>query len=108
MLKAGPKEVLVYRRGQEIRITGKGLSFVAPMLSEKAPQARRVRRGAIVRVRNTGKDSWELTQLPDVQAALVAIDSHSGAVRALIGGFDFNRNKFNHVTQAVRQPVKFK
>ena len=104
VLKAGPKEVLVYRRGQEIRITGKGLSFVAPMLSEKAPQARRVRRGAIVRVRNTGKDSWELTQLPDVQAALVAIDSHSGAVRALIGGFDFNRNKFNHVTQAVRQP----
>ncbi|ENO98501.1 penicillin-binding protein 1A [Thauera phenylacetica] len=104
VLKAGPKEVLVYRRGQEIRITGKGLSFVAPMLSEKAPQARRVRRGAIVRVRNAGKDSWELTQLPDVQAALVAIDSHSGAVRALIGGFDFNRNKFNHVTQAVRQP----
>jgi penicillin-binding protein 1A len=104
VLKAGPKEVLVYRRGQEIRITGKGLSFVAPMLSEKAPQARRVRRGAIVRVRNAGKDSWELTQLPEVQAALVAIDSHSGAVRALIGGFDFNRNKFNHVTQAVRQP----
>jgi len=104
VLKAGPKEVLVYRRGQEIRITGKGLSFVAPMLSEKAPQARRVRRGAIVRVRNTGKDAWELTQLPEVQAALLAIDSRSGAVRALIGGFDFNRNKFNHVTQAVRQP----
>ncbi len=82
VLKAGPKEVLVYRRGQEIRITGKGLSFVAPMLAEKAPQARRVRRGAIVRVRNTGKDSWEIAQLPEVQAALLAIDSQSGAVRA--------------------------
>lgn len=104
VLRASPKEVLAYRRGQEIRITGKGLSFVAPMLSDKAPQARRVRRGAIVRVRNAGKDGWELAQLPEVQAALVAIDSHSGAVRALIGGFDFNRNKFNHVTQAVRQP----
>lgn len=104
VLRASPKEVLAYRRGQEIRITGKGLSFVAPMLSDKAPQARRVRRGAIVRVRNTGKDGWELAQLPEVQAALVAIDSHSGAVRALIGGFDFHRNKFNHVTQAVRQP----
>ena len=104
VLKAGPKEVVVYRRGQEIRITGKGLSFVAPMLAEKAPQARRVRRGAIVRVRSTAKDGWEIAQLPEVQAALLAIDSQSGAVRALIGGFDFSRNKFNHVTQAVRQP----
>ena len=104
VLKASTKEVVVYRRGQEIRITGKGLGFVAPMLAEKAPQSRRVRRGAIIRLRSTGKDAWEIAQLPEVQAALVAVDSHSGAVRALIGGFDFNRNKFNHVTQAVRQP----
>ncbi len=104
VLKASTKEVVAYRRGQEIRITGKGLGFVAPMLAEKAPQSRRVRRGAIIRLRSTGKDAWEIAQLPEVQAALVAIDSHSGAVRALIGGFDFNRNKFNHVTQAVRQP----
>ena len=104
VLKASTKEVVVYRRGQEIRITGKGLGFVAPMLAEKAPQSRRVRRGAIIRLRSTGKDAWEITQLPEVQAALVAVDSHSGAVRALIGGFDFNKNKFNHVTQAWRQP----
>ncbi len=104
VLKAGPKEVVAYRRGQEIRISGKGLGFIAPMLAEKAPQSRRVRRGAIIRLRSTGKDAWEIVQLPEVQAALVAVDSHTGAVRALIGGFDFNRNKFNHVTQAVRQP----
>ncbi len=102
--KAGPKEVVVYRRGEEIRITGKGLGFVAPMLAEKAPQSRRVRRGAIIRLRSTDKGGWEIVQLPEVQSALIAIDSHTGAVRALIGGFDFNRNKFNHVTQAVRQP----
>ncbi len=104
VLKATPKEVIAYRRGRQITITGKGLGFVAPMLAEKAPQSRRVRRGAIIRLRSTGKDSWEIAQLPEVQAALVAIDSHTGAVRALVGGFDFNRSKFNHVTQAVRQP----
>jgi penicillin-binding protein 1A len=103
VLQASAKEVVAYRRGQEIRITGRGLSFAAPMLAAKAPQARRVRRGAIVRVRSV-KDGWELAQLPEVQAAFLALDSNTGAVRALIGGFDFNRNKFNHVTQAVRQP----
>ncbi|HRP22537.1 penicillin-binding protein 1A [Thauera sp.] len=104
VLKATPKQVVVYRRGQEITIAGKGLSFVAPMLADKAPQSRRIRPGAIVRLRETAKDGWEIAQLPEVQSALVSIDSHTGAVRALVGGFDFNRNKFNHVTQAVRQP----
>jgi penicillin-binding protein 1A len=103
VVQASTKEVIAYRRGQEIRITGKGLSFATPMLAAKAPQARRVRRGAIVRVRSA-KEGWEIAQLPEVQAALIALDSNTGAVRALIGGFDFNRNKFNHVTQAVRQP----
>lgn len=104
VLKASPKEVVVYRRGESIRITGKGLAFAAPMLSAKAPQSRRIRPGAIVRLRASGKDGHEIAQLPEVQAALVALDSHSGAVRALVGGFDFDRSKFNHVTQAVRQP----
>jgi len=42
--------------------------------------------------------------MPEVEAALIAIDSSDGAVRALVGGFDFNRSKFNHVTQGWRQP----
>ena len=58
VLKASTKEVVAYRRGQEIRITGKGLGFVAPMLAEKAPQSRRVRRGAIIRLRSTGKENY--------------------------------------------------
>ena len=47
---------------------------------------------------------WRLTQLPDVQAALVALDSHSGAVRAIVGGWDFHAKQFNHALQARRQP----
>ena len=44
------------------------------------------------------------TQLPQAEAALVSLDPADGAVRSLVGGFDFNRNKYNHVTQAMRQP----
>jgi penicillin-binding protein 1A len=45
-----------------------------------------------------------LTQVPEVEGALVAVDPRNGAVRALVGGFDYGKNKFNHVTQAWRQP----
>jgi penicillin-binding protein 1A len=58
-----------------------------------------------VRVQAVGsKPQWRLAQLPEVEAALVALDPKNGAITALVGGFDFNRNKFNRVTQAWRQP----
>ncbi|MCK9259943.1 MAG: penicillin-binding protein 1A [Azoarcus sp.] len=104
VLEASPAGVKVFRRGETYSITGEGLRFAAPMLSEKSPQTRRIRRGAVIRIRSTEKQSWEIVQLPEVEAALVSIDPHSGAVRALVGGFDFNSNKYNHVTQAQRQP----
>lgn len=50
------------------------------------------------------KGGWELSQLPKAQSALVSIDPNSGAIQALVGGFDFNQNKYNRVTQAKRQP----
>jgi penicillin-binding protein 1A len=104
VLQATPKQVKVYRRGEEITISANGLRFAAPMLADKAPQARRIRRGAIVRIRDNGDKGWEIAQVPEVQSALVSIDPRDGAIRALVGGFDFNRNKFNHVTQGQRQP----
>ena len=105
VLNASAKQVTVYRHGETIKISGSGLRFAAPMLNERAPQARRIRRGAVVRIRHLDeKKGWEILQLPEVEAALVSVDANTGAVRALIGGFDFNRSKFNHVTQAVRQP----
>jgi len=52
----------------------------------------------------TPKNTWEITQLPEVEGAFVAMDPRDGAIKALVGGFDFGKNKFNHVTQAWRQP----
>ena len=105
VVDASPQEVTVYRNGEFIKVAGNGLSFASPMLRPNAPQTRRVRRGALVRIRNGGGNKgWELTQVPEVDAALVSIDSRTGAVRALVGGFDFNRNQFNNVTMAKRQP----
>ena len=89
--------------GQVIDITGDGLKFAASALSERAPAGKRLRRGALVRIL-PAKGAFEIGQLPEVQAALVACNSQDGSVRALVGGFDFSRNKFNRVTQAWRQP----
>ena len=89
--------------GEEIKIEGAGLTFAANLLSAKAPPNKRVKRGAVIRVMQEGK-IWSVIQMPEVQSAFVAANTHDGAIRALVGGFDFNRNKFNHVTQAWRQP----
>jgi penicillin-binding protein 1A len=62
-----------------------------------------LKRGDIVRVMKDG-EHWRLTQVPQVQGALVALDPRDGAVRALIGGYDFFEGKFNRVLQARRQP----
>ncbi|MBI1904809.1 MAG: penicillin-binding protein 1A [Rhodocyclales bacterium] len=104
VLEASPKSVRVFTNNGTLTITGSGLAFAAPMLDERAPQARRVRPGAVIRIRRTDDENWEILQLPEIEAALVSIDANTGAVRALVGGFDFNRNKFNHATQAYRQP----
>jgi penicillin-binding protein 1A len=58
----------------------------------------------VIRVVKTPKGHWEITQLPEVEGAFVALDPRDGAVQALVGGFDFNKNKFNHAMQAWRQP----
>ena len=103
--EAGPKKVVVAIQGGEpIEITGEGLRFAARSLDPKAQPQRRIVPGALVRISRTAKGNWEIGQLPQVEAAFVAAESATGAVRALVGGFDFNLNKFNHVLQAWRQP----
>ncbi|MBX3650226.1 MAG: penicillin-binding protein 1A [Burkholderiales bacterium] len=105
VLDAAPKQVRVYRPGGErIVIAEDGLKFAARMLGEKAAPNQRIRRGAVVRINRDEKGRWHLTQIPAAESALVAADPRTGAIRALVGGFDFNRNQFNHVTQAMRQP----
>lgn len=104
VLEASPKSVrAVLSSGEDITITGAGLTFATNLLSDKAPPGRKVQRGAVIRVMQEGKN-WSITQIPDVQSAFVAVSTDDGAIRALVGGFDFNLNKFNHVTQAWRQP----
>ncbi|QCP49731.1 penicillin-binding protein 1A [Trinickia violacea] len=91
--------------GTTVTVKGDGLKFVATALSPRANQAQRIKPGSIVRVMPGAKDGdWQITQLPQVEGALVSLTPQDGAIRALVGGFDFNKNKFNHVTQAWRQP----
>ena len=105
VVEANPRQVrAVLRGGETITVRGEGLKFAAASLLDKASANQRIRRGAIVRLRKDAKDQWAITQLPVVEASMVSIDPNDGAIRALVGGFDFNRNKFNHVTQALRQP----
>ncbi|ABM35990.1 penicillin-binding protein 1A [Polaromonas naphthalenivorans] len=105
VLEASPKRILAMRLNSEkVTITGEGLRPAQSGLADKAGPNIKIRPGALIRVVKTPKDTWEITQLPEVEGAFVAMDPRDGAVRALIGGFDFEKNKFNHVTQAWRQP----
>src|SRR2546427_465054 len=106
VLAADAKQVqAALRSGEKIAISGEGLRFAARALDAKTPPQRRIRRGAIIRVQaEAGGKSWQIVQLPEVESAFISLDAQDGAVRALVGGFDFSRNKFNHVTQAWRQP----
>lgn len=105
VLAADPKQIRAYRKGGEIvTLGGDAIKFAARMLDDKAPPNKRIKRGAIIRLQKDDKGNWQISQLPEVESAFVAVDPKDGAIRALVGGFDFNRNKFNHVTQAWRQP----
>jgi penicillin-binding protein 1A len=104
VLNATPQKVTaVTATGEEISITGAGLEMGKSWLSDKAAPNKRIRRGAVIRVMRQEKD-WEITQMPEIESAFVAASTEDGAIKAMVGGFDYNRNKFNHVTQAWRQP----
>ena len=105
VLDVSARAVKVYRKGGEtFEISGDGLKFAQKMIGEKAPANQKLRRGALIRVQKDEKGQWLISQMPQAEAALVSMDPADGAVRALVGGFDFSRNKYNHVTQAMRQP----
>jgi penicillin-binding protein 1A len=104
VVSADNKQVIAHtKRGDTVTLQGDALKFVIRALNEKASPLKPVR-GSVIRLAPDEKGQWSLAQLPKVEAALVSVDPSNGAVRALVGGFDFNANKFNHVTQAMRQP----
>jgi penicillin-binding protein 1A len=105
VLQAAPSEVrAVLASGDQIQVSGDGLKFAARALTEKASAAQKIRRGAVIRVVRDEKGRYSIVNMPVAEAGFVAISPRDGAIIALIGGFDYERNKFNHVTQALRQP----
>ncbi|RQR45861.1 penicillin-binding protein 1A [Burkholderia sp. Bp9140] len=102
---ATPRQITVaFIDGSSATIEGDNLRFASGALSASAQPNRRIRPGAIVRVVKNDAGKWSITQLPQVEGAFISIIPQDGAIRSLVGGFDYNKNKFNHVTQAWRQP----
>lgn len=105
VLQANARKVIASRHnGEIIEITGDGLRMAQPALLSRASPKIKLRPGAIIRVMKTPRDNWEILQLPEVEGGFVALDPRNGSIKALVGGFDYVKNKFNHVTQAWRQP----
>ncbi|MGZ3183939.1 MAG: penicillin-binding protein 1A [Telluria sp.] len=103
--EASPKLVKAETaNGETVEISGDGLKFAASALSPAAKPAYRIVPGAVIRISRDARKQWSITQVPQVAAAFVSIDSYTGAYRALVGGFDYNLQKFNHAVQAWRQP----
>ena len=98
------KVVAVLQSGDVVTITGDGLKPVASGLINNGNPKTQIRPGAVIRLIRGTKGDWSITQLPEVEGAFVALDPRTGAVRAMVGGFDYSKSKFNHVTQAWRQP----
>jgi penicillin-binding protein 1A len=105
VLEATPAQVrAVLASGDQAEVTGAGLKLAARALADKAPANLKLRRGAVVRLVRDDKGHYAITQVPQAEAAFVAVRPDDGAILALVGGFDYDRNKFNHATQALRQP----
>jgi penicillin-binding protein 1A len=105
VLAASPKLIRAYCKGGEIaEVSGDALLFAQPALNKKVALNQRINVGSIIRLRKDDKGIWQISQLPQVEAAFVSGDPRSGAIYSLVGGFDFDHNQFNHITQAWRQP----
>jgi penicillin-binding protein 1A len=105
VLEATPTAIKAVRSdGDQVTISGDGLKFAARSLGDKAASGTRIRRGAVIRVSRDEKGAWQVVQMPQVESTFIALKPADGAIISLVGGFDFDRSKFNHVTQALRQP----
>jgi penicillin-binding protein 1A len=111
VLEADEEVALVFLKdGQTIALSLEELAWARPFISrdrqgrtpEKVNEV--LSPGDVIRTRRHDDGHWELGQLPEIEAALVALDPQNGAIRALVGGHEFTRSKFNRVTQSRRQP----
>ncbi|MDP5008761.1 MAG: penicillin-binding transpeptidase domain-containing protein, partial [Glaciimonas sp.] len=106
VISSNGKQVKAMLRNETIiTMSGEAVRFAASAFSKTGKA--KIQTGSVIRVTQglgADKKGWQITQLPAVEATLVALTPQTGAIKTLIGGFDFNQNKFNHVTQAWRQP----
>lgn len=99
------KSLAAYAKGGErVELKSEAIRYIERSLSNKAPLNQRINVGSIIRLQKDEKGVWQVSQLPQVEAAFVSGNPQDGAIYSLIGGFDFNKNQFNHITQAWRQP----
>ncbi|MFA6015175.1 MAG: penicillin-binding protein 1A [Gallionellaceae bacterium] len=104
-LSVSPSSVRAYcKGGQTVEISAEGLQLARGSIGEKLSLNQRIRAGSVIRVQKNEKEQWRIAQIPKVEAAFVSANPRNGEIYALVGGFDFNNNQFNHVTQAWRQP----
>ena len=102
--------VVFLRNGQTVALDLDDMTWAAPFIDRdrtgRTPETVRdiMTPGDIIRTRLHDDGSWRLAQLPEVEAALVSLDPGTGDIRALVGGYDFARSKFNRITQGRRQP----
>lgn len=102
--------LVVYQQSKPITLKLKQMKWARPYVNEnrRGKKPKNVddvlKVGDIVRVQKNKKGIWELSQLPIVTGALVAMDPQNGAIKSIAGGFDFTYSKFNRALQAKRQP----
>jgi len=104
ILSTQPYKIEVFlKTNQFITIYRKNLGLLKKDLAKENLEDRLIKKGSVIRFVKKNKD-WIPMQLPEVESALISMDPNTGAIVALVGGFSFKKNKFNHVTQAYRQP----
>ncbi|MCW9013826.1 MAG: penicillin-binding protein 1A [Gammaproteobacteria bacterium] len=110
VVEVGDKDARVYLKGGRlISLDWSALSWAKPYIDVnhqgKAPESAAdiLKVGDIIRIYRDVDDNWRMGQVPEVQGALTALVPNDGAIKALVGGFDFHQSKFNRAVQARRQ-----
>ena len=111
IVEVNDESAVAYVNGAgKIEITREGYEWARKYLTEiyRGPTPKQAgdvfEVGDVIRMLDTGDGTWKFAQIPEVEGGLVSMDPNNGKVLALVGGFDFQRSKFNRVTQAKRQP----
>ncbi|WMS86451.1 penicillin-binding protein 1A [Pleionea litopenaei] len=95
---------------QTVELTWEDIKWASPFISSDArgpapkTAADIVKKGDVIRLLAKPDGAFKLSQIPEVAGGFIALKPQTGAIEALVGGYDFSLNQFNMVTQARRQP----